>query len=223
MKRLLLYPLSALLVFTFGITAYASIPDSSGVIHGCYKPSDGKLLVIDYPTVSCPTGTTSLDWNQTGSQGPVGATGATGTTGATGATGPQGPAGISGINFHTPNQVTVHGADGWNDIAGSSSFTETLPVSETVRVSFAAQVSGHTDWYRLLVDGNAIPATTQITNSTGPQDGTILFVFANTSLDSWEYAATLTAGTHSFEVDVWIDTPDRPFGPTSLTVEALGS
>src|SRR5665213_35943 len=97
MKRLLLYPLSALLVFTFGITAYASIPASNGTINGCYKISSGpgpvpagQLVVID-SAATCPSGYAPLNWNQTGVQGPVGQTGATGSTGATG---PQGPAGL---------------------------------------------------------------------------------------------------------------------------------
>lgn len=87
---------------TAGGTAFAavsSIPDSSGVIHGCYD-SDGDLHVIDTSVTStCPRRYTSLNWNQTGPQGPAGATGAAGAAGpqgpagATGATGPQGPAG----------------------------------------------------------------------------------------------------------------------------------
>src|SRR5215469_13010899 len=76
-------------------TAYASIPDSGGVIHGCYKPqgngSNAPLGVIDTALSNghCPSGDTELTWNQTGPQGPQGV------TGATGATGPQGPAGPS--------------------------------------------------------------------------------------------------------------------------------
>ncbi len=53
--------------------AAASIPDSSGVIHGCYKPADGKLRVIDTDAgQACATGETGLAWNQTGPQGPPG-------------------------------------------------------------------------------------------------------------------------------------------------------
>lgn len=64
--------------------AMASIPDASGVIHGCRASRSGALSVIDSTTESCPKGTTALDWNQTGPQGPAG---------ATGAPGPQGPPG----------------------------------------------------------------------------------------------------------------------------------
>lgn len=70
-----------------GGVGFASIPDGSGVIHGCYKNkgTNHALSVIDSAkTPACPTGYTALNWSQTGPQGP---------TGATGATGPQGPAG----------------------------------------------------------------------------------------------------------------------------------
>jgi hypothetical protein len=59
--------------------AYASIPDSGGVIHGCYKIAGGALRVIDPATGSCLNSETSIAWNQTGP------------TGATGPTGPRGP------------------------------------------------------------------------------------------------------------------------------------
>jgi hypothetical protein len=88
--------------------ASASIPDSAGVIHGCYKPtSNGSvstLGVIDtaLPGGTCPKGQTALSWNQTGPQGPAGPVGPTGPAGATGpagpagATGPEGPVGPQG-------------------------------------------------------------------------------------------------------------------------------
>ena len=52
--------------------AYASIPDSSGVIHGCYKKTRGMLRVIDSATTTCGNDETALTWNQTGPQGPTG-------------------------------------------------------------------------------------------------------------------------------------------------------
>ena len=79
---------------TAGVS-YASIPDSGGVIHGCYKPSNKAtpLKVIDTARTSkCPNGYDSIVWNQTGPQGPVGPQGQTGATGATGQQGPPGPA-----------------------------------------------------------------------------------------------------------------------------------
>ena len=52
--------------------AYATIPDSSGAIHGCYGRSGGSLRVIDATVTNCKTGETSLDWNVQGQQGPQG-------------------------------------------------------------------------------------------------------------------------------------------------------
>jgi hypothetical protein len=82
--------------------ASASIPDSSGVIHGCYKPTGNgsafTLGVIDtaLPGGRCPKGQTALSWNQTGPQGPAGATGPAGPVGPAGPGGPQGPPGVVG-------------------------------------------------------------------------------------------------------------------------------
>jgi hypothetical protein len=87
----------------FGI-ASASIPDSSGVIHGCYKAtahgSRAPLGVIDTAGTAgtCPAGQTALTWNQTGPQG---------ATGAAGATGPQGPAGPGTSYYTVTNAVEI--------------------------------------------------------------------------------------------------------------------
>jgi hypothetical protein len=58
------------LVITGGI-AYATIPDSAGVIQGCYGPG-GFLRVIDSPAETCHANETALEWNQTGPQGAAG-------------------------------------------------------------------------------------------------------------------------------------------------------
>jgi hypothetical protein len=58
--------------------AFATIPDSGGVIHGCYVTSANphKLKVIDSAiTPNCPAGYTGLNWNQTGPPGPTGPAG----------------------------------------------------------------------------------------------------------------------------------------------------
>jgi hypothetical protein len=52
--------------------ALASIPSSSGVIHGCYGPA-GFLRVTSGTT--CPSGQKTLSWNQTGPAGPPGPAG----------------------------------------------------------------------------------------------------------------------------------------------------
>jgi hypothetical protein len=71
-----------------GGIAYATIPDSSGVIHGCYGkawPDRGVLRVIDADkSQTCSKFETPLNWSQTGPQGPQGPQGPNGPTGATG-------------------------------------------------------------------------------------------------------------------------------------------
>jgi hypothetical protein len=68
------------LVFVGGVAA-ASIPDASGVIHGCRKTNGGALTVIDSATQTCPGGTVALNWSQTGPQGPAGPAGTNGISG----------------------------------------------------------------------------------------------------------------------------------------------
>lgn len=59
-----------------GGVAVASIPDASGVIHGCRKNNDGSLRVIDSDAgQTCPNGWTALNWSQTGPAGPAGVSG----------------------------------------------------------------------------------------------------------------------------------------------------
>lgn len=72
-------------VLVVGGIAYATIPDTGGVIHGCYQKNQGALRVIDTDKgQACSSSETALNWSQTGPQGPQGAPG------------PQGPAGPSG-------------------------------------------------------------------------------------------------------------------------------
>jgi hypothetical protein len=98
-RMLVLLGAGALVALGGGI-AYASIPDSSGAIHGCYKSQNGQLRVVDTAAGDhCLPSETSITFNQTGiqgPQGPPGAQGPKGDTGATGAQGPQGPPGPQG-------------------------------------------------------------------------------------------------------------------------------
>jgi hypothetical protein len=91
---------AVLVVVVLGLTAggiaYASIPDASGVIHGCYLTKNGSLRVIQSPGGACVSGETALNWSQTGPKGATGARGTAGTNGTNGATGPTGPMGPSG-------------------------------------------------------------------------------------------------------------------------------
>lgn len=85
--------ITALLLST-GI-ASASIPDQSGLIHGCYAKG-GDFRLIDAPKEQCKAGEKAVQWSQTGPQGPAGAAGATGAQGQVGPVGPTGPQGPEG-------------------------------------------------------------------------------------------------------------------------------
>lgn len=94
-KRFLIIAAIAAAMLSVAGVALASIPDSSGVIHGCYATKSGALNVIDTDAgQTCAKGTTGLNWNQTGPQGPQGP------AGPAGATGPAGPstAGTAGLD-----------------------------------------------------------------------------------------------------------------------------
>ncbi len=70
------------LAFVGSGLAMASIPDSTGVIHGCYKKKGGALRVTGGKCKKRDE--KSLAWNQTGRKGPKGQNGRTGATGVPG-------------------------------------------------------------------------------------------------------------------------------------------
>ncbi len=71
-------------VLAVGTVALASIPDSGGVIHSCYKKTSenqGTLRVIDTEKgESCLSNEIALSWNQIGPPGPTGPPGPPGIT-----------------------------------------------------------------------------------------------------------------------------------------------
>jgi hypothetical protein len=83
------------------LAATSSIPDSSGVIHACYKPNTNGSLsplgVIDnaLPSGKCPANQREVDWNQQGPAGPAG---------------PRGPSG--GVNIDRGVLTLAEGTDG---------------------------------------------------------------------------------------------------------------
>jgi hypothetical protein len=94
----------AVLACALGATAVvkASIPDGSGVIHGCYKTNQGTLRVIDTALgQTCSNSETALNWNQTGPQG---------TPGLQGPEGPQGPKGDPGSSYSAGTGLGLDGS-----------------------------------------------------------------------------------------------------------------
>lgn len=168
------------LVVTLGGAAYATIPDSAGVIHGCYKiggegfdSQRGSLRVIDTDSgQSCRKHETALTWNQTGPQGPAGPQGNTGAQGPEGPQGVQGAPGLSGYVVSTNSAVvgglsTIHGA--------AYCPAGTVPLGGGINVSdygtngngYNAQNNIHTiesfpsgtQWFVGIVNNNSAPIT----------------------------------------------------------------
>lgn len=80
-----------------GGVAYAAVPDSNGVINGCYQKSAGDLRVIDPGAgQSCRPSEVPIRWSQAGAQGPRGPQGSPGPQGPAGSQGPAGPQGSPG-------------------------------------------------------------------------------------------------------------------------------
>jgi hypothetical protein len=78
---------AVLLGVAAGGIAYAAIPDSNGVIRGCYLKKLGVLRVIDPATQQCSSLEVAISWNQTGPQGVKGDKGDPGTNGTNGTDG----------------------------------------------------------------------------------------------------------------------------------------
>jgi hypothetical protein len=118
MRRLLSAMLLAgSLAIVGAVVAVAAIPDSMGVIHGCYDTKVGGLRVINAPTASCSAKETAITWNQTGPPGPAGATGPQGPQGPQGPAGPQGspgPQGMPGIsNYNIVTSIDDGSSTTW--------------------------------------------------------------------------------------------------------------
>jgi hypothetical protein len=136
-----------------GGVAYATIPDSSGVIHACYGPL-GVLRVIDTDAGQhCTANEKPLSWSQAGPQGPQGPPG------------PQGPAGSFSVQRDSPA------------IAGQGEGATVVDVDCPAGQTAAAGV--WTIQPRYVVDGNTLPAYEIQMDASGPYGSGWRFVFEN--------------------------------------------
>ena len=112
----------------------ASVPDSSGIIRGCYNTSsahgspNGALRVIDTSKIggNCASGESPLNWNVrgvTGPQGPQGVQGLQGAKGANGDPGTKGPSGAAGTNGTNGTNGT-DGVSGYEIVTQDQTFNE---------------------------------------------------------------------------------------------------
>jgi len=172
---------AAVAALAIGGVAYAAIPSSGGVIHGCFKAGPnpaGALRVIDVEAnASCSNSEKPLSWSQQGPQG------LKGDQGAPGPAGPQGVPGPSGDDVFF--------------VAGGPNATMTLPAGSYV---LEADVSGETT--SIGVGGSAIRCTLPRSNGIiehaiglvpqEPDEG----VFSNArGAFSFHSALTTTGGT----------------------------
>ena len=132
-RRALVGLIGALATLAGAGIAYATIPDSGGVIHGCYTKASnstqpiGSLRVVDTGLgQSCGLNEVALNWNQqgpkgaTGPPGPAGPTGSQGPSGSPGPKGPTGPSGTSHGYGHATGGIVLDAA-GYNQVDSISS------------------------------------------------------------------------------------------------------
>jgi len=198
-----------------GGAAFAAIPDSTGVINGCYQKNVGNLRVID-PSAgdNCRLSEVPISWSQTGPQGPQGPKGDTGATGPqgpkgdTGATGPQGPKGDTGATGpQGPKGDTgatgPQGPAGPQGPPGSGLAGQSCPSGQSVTgvdqsgniVCSSGCPSGQLTFHITSVASNTLenwPGGTQ-TMSSGPNcsitvqapSGNISLIGGTTGVDAW--------------------------------------
>jgi hypothetical protein len=134
----------------FGIATAvdASIPDSNGLIHGCYSKTTGALRVIDTAkNQKCGTAELALSWNQRGPKGMRGASGATGITGMQGPTGTRGSTGPTGT-FSTANPTVI---DTTVPVTGYTTFAYAYCPTGT-HIYTGGYIFGHNVSFRVPID-----------------------------------------------------------------------
>ena len=103
----LLLAVATVFVVTAG-AAYATgglgaIIGADGVIHACYKRSNGDLHVVPASATACPSGQAPIAWSQTGPKGDKGDKGDTGQQGIQGERGTAGANGTNGVSGYRIN------------------------------------------------------------------------------------------------------------------------
>ena len=101
---------------TAGGIAYASIPDSGGVIHGCYSLNGAggtngtPLNIVNSDIASCSKGQQAVTWSQTGPQGTAGKDGVSVTSTSLGAGNANCPTG--GSQFTAAGPTVTYACNG---------------------------------------------------------------------------------------------------------------
>jgi hypothetical protein len=190
----------AALVVT-GLAGYASIPDASGVIHGCYKRVSGALRVIDDAVARCDANEEQLSWNQQGAPGSAGPSGPQGPEGPPGPAGSRLLASAAGAGFTSVPCTNTAVAGPVHSVA----FTKESDASR-LRISYADAAHFILDentppLIEVRIDGAAItPAP--ITIRLLPQDEIpqIVTLGYDKQFATFGYADDVAAGPHTLTV-----------------------
>lgn len=149
--------------------AYAAVPDSAGVIHGCITTRTGALRVID--TETTPAGTCSsgkerpITWNVQGIQGAPGQPGADGDPGPAGTisatyvrTTNAGSAASATVTCDTGDIVTGGGANSNGTLVDVYPYTVGFPNPPSdVPIGYAATRSGGSSLTVYVICADATP------------------------------------------------------------------
>jgi hypothetical protein len=146
-----------------GGIAYATIPDASGVIHGCYKINQGTLRIIDTGTAqTCSSSETPLNWSQTGPQGPTG------------------PSDVYSVDGYDAGFKNLAPANAWVDLATTSLPAGSYSVQAEAEANSTLSIS--TDYFCDLADSSSNEY--QMTRATSSGDWVTIPVQAVVTLAS---------------------------------------
>jgi hypothetical protein len=130
------------LMVALGGVAYSSIPDASGVIHGCYTTQGSRTLRVIDSAESCLGSETALNWSQQGPAGPTGPAGAQGPQGA------QGPPGQPPAFTKSVAKVTVAADVGFAEVARLD-----VPAGRYVVIAKALALASGSQSFGLTIGG----------------------------------------------------------------------
>ncbi|HET7129490.1 MAG TPA: hypothetical protein VFJ93_10500 [Gaiellaceae bacterium] len=130
-----------------GGIAYASVPESSGVIHGCYsanaasKTNGSQLNIVDSDVAACGKGQTAITWSQTG---PPGQDGVSVTSAALSAGDANCPTGGSSFTAANGTTYACNGAKGDKGDPGEPGPAGSTPVYTNYNVNLVSIGEGLT-------------------------------------------------------------------------------
>jgi hypothetical protein len=142
MSRKLVVSLVAVIAVAATSAAFASIPDSNGVIHTCFSQSQGTWRPIDPDAgQKCKSGDKQLDVNQKGVKGDIGPQGPAGPAGKDGVSGYESAANNTSSNSDDDKTVVAQCSPGKKVVGGGGSVTGDLagaPAPPEVAIYYTA-------------------------------------------------------------------------------------